>query len=320
MTANHLTAKPPRVLTLGTLTDLVELVPRLLGFRPAESVVVVVVDDARVRVTARVDLPDEHAAELVANLEQLWRRFPAATYAVLAYTAERERAWANLFAVDAHLPDIDRTLIHVDAERYYFEPCDPGHSYDAESGVMAARASAAGMSVLASREELGKLLDPDRTPADVSASLDRVSARASSWPDLVAEAASLVEKAECGSDLDLDAATTLCLASHDPKFLDAVLLTTASGNAEARRDLWSRVVRSSVPRCTGFALVALGLAAWLCGQGALQVVCLQRMVGQQTDEYWAGVLERINADAVPPAEWDLLRAQLLRDESPDREP
>ena len=317
MTTN-LTSKPVRTLTLGTLTDLVELVPRLLGFCPADSLVVVVMDAGRVQVTARIDLPDVHAPEAVAKLAQLWRRFPHASSIILAYCEEHERGWANLFGLDDALPDIDRVLIHVDGGRYYLEPCDQGTPYDADAGVMATRATAAGMAALASRDDLRTLLEPTHTPADLSAALDRVSTRTSTWSELVADAARLIEDAERGGEVGVDDATTLCLASHDPAFLDAVMLTTMAHNAEARRDLWAGVVRASVPRCAGFALAALALAAWLCGQGALQVVCMKEMEGQHADQYWIGILEHINADAVPPREWEPLRERLLQDEARGR--
>ena len=64
-------------LTIATTTDLVEILPMLLGFHPEESLVVVAVDANQVVVTARTDLPGP-TSTLSPALGQLWARFPRA--------------------------------------------------------------------------------------------------------------------------------------------------------------------------------------------------------------------------------------------------
>src|SRR5690606_34246164 len=113
---------------------------------------------------------------------------------------------------------------------------------------------------------------------------------------------------EAPGELDLDEATVLCLASHEPTFLDQVLLGTTRANAASRVALWSQVVRSSVPNCAGAGLVALGLAGWVDGEGAIQSICLEALATRPGPAEWVEFLDALNANAVHPDEWERLRA------------
>lgn len=295
-----------------SLTDLVELIPSLVGFHPEDSVVVAVLQDGGVPVAARVDLPPSPAVELAAALGPVWRRFPAAEYVVVVYATDYERAWAFWRLLAAGLPTQDRTLIVADGHHWFADPDDSGTPYDDWTSPRVAAAAAAGQQVLPSRKALAELLAPTRTPSEVQQALARIEASSVTGPGLVAAGLSLLAAADGGeTDIDVEAAMMLTLASHDEHFLDAAMISTTRLNAEARRDLWSEVVRQSIPNCTGFALAACALAAWLCGQGALQVVCLELMEGKPGPAQWFDTLCHINAEALPPSAWPDLRASLF---------
>lgn len=302
-----MTEAPERT-KVTSLTDLVEVVPRLLGFHPAESIVLLAIQDGLVALSARTDLPGEPGRALAVA----WRRLPQALFILVAFSSDPHVAWAGLDDVDLALPDsVERILVHADGERWFEHPLDEGTPYDALGSVHLARAAFAGHPVRRSREELTRLTEPNRTPAEVTASLERVSAREDTLSDLVAEALALVEAHDAlPGELDLDEATILCLASHDPRFLDATLLSTCVENADSRRSLWLQVVGASVPNCAGGALVAAALAAWLTGDGALQSVCLEAIDGRPAPSLWVDVLDAVNRDAVPPTEWASLSASL----------
>ena len=93
----------------------------------------------------------------------------------------------------------------------------------------------------------------------------------------------------------------------------AALLSTTRVNAAARAGLWAQVVQASVPNCAGGALVALGLAGWVDGNGALGSVCLEALEGRPGPVAWVGMLDAINRDAVHPDAWAGIRAGLLAD-------
>lgn len=305
--------RPPQ--TVRSLTDLVEVVPTFFGFHPTDSLVLLAVDAGSVALGARVDLDATGGHATAEAASAVWRRVPGATYLAIAFCADPDRAWWALDDVDAALPaGCARTLVHADDDRWYAHPDDVGTPYDRLGSVHLARAAYEGRPVRCSREELARLVEPTRTPAEVTASLERVADREDTLGDLVAEALALVEGHDAvPGDLDLDEATILCLASHDPGFLEAALLSTTRVNAAARAGLWAQVVQASVPNCAGGALVALGLAGWVDGNGALGSVCLEALEGRPGPVAWVGMLDAINRDAVHPDAWAGIRARLLAD-------
>lgn len=298
-----------------SLTDLVELIPSLVGFHPEESVVVVVVDGDGVPVAARADLPPAPDPNLVAALAPVWSRFPDAEFIVVLCSADLEKAWAIWHHLAGALPHRGRTLLLADGDRWYTDPDDAGTSYDDQTSPRVAAATAAGQQVLASRSALVDLFAPRRTPDEIQVALERIQQADVGRAGLIAASLSLLAAADAGeTEIDLESAMMLTLASHDTDFLNAAMLSTTRLNADARRDLWAEVVRQSIPKCTGFALAACALAAWICGQGALQVVCLELMEGQVGPQDWFNTLIRINTDALPPTEWPTLRASLFHAE------
>lgn len=292
-----------------SLTDLVEVVPSLLGFHPADSIVLLAICDGHVRMTARTNLGEQPAAALSAA----WGRVPDAQVILIAFSPDPARAWVGLDEVDAAIPiGMERILLHADGECWFEHPDDRGTPYDALGSVHLAEAAFAGRPVRGSRDELQCLVEPNRTPAEVTASLERVAAREATLSDIVGEALALLE----GHDdepgvIDIDEATILCLATHDPTFLDTALFSTGKENAAARESLWLQVVGATVPNCAGGALVAAGMAAWLNGDGALHTVCLEAMQGRPGPAEWADLLSLLNRDLVPPVEWEGLRAAML---------
>lgn len=305
-----MTEAPERT-TVTSLTDLVEVVPSLLGYHPHDSLVLLAIRDGMVQLTARTDLFDAPPARALAPA---WHRLPGAYFVVIAFSADAGCAWWGLDDVDLALPgDAERILVHADGERWYEHPDDEGTPYDALGGVLLAEAAYAGRPIRGSREELYALVEPNRTPAEVTASLDRVAARAEGLSDILGEArALLAAHDDAPGDLEIDDATVLCLASHDPCFLDEALLSTTRANAAPRVSLWLQVVGCGVPNCVGGALAAAALAAWLNGDGALQSVCLEAMDDRPGPAEWARFLQAVNLGAVPPAEWDSLAAELRR--------
>lgn len=298
----------PEKTTVTSLTDLVEIVPSLLGFHTHDSVVLLAVTGGHVRLTARTNLGECPGLALAAA----WRRMPQATFFVIAFTPDAERGWDGLDEVDRALPlGTERVLVHADGERWFEHSDDLGTPYDALGNVHLARAAYAGRPVRTSRAELYRLVEPNRTPAEVTASLERVEARGDALSEIVAEALALVAgHDDAPGELEIDDATVLCLASHDPWFMDSVLLSTNKGNAPARLSLWLQVVGASVPNGAGGALVAACLAAWLTGDGALQSVCLEAMDGRPGPAAWAEFLDGLVRGAVPPAEWGSMSATL----------
>ena len=312
------TPAPLPVLHIRSVPDLLAVIPRVLGFHPSESLTVVVIDDGRLVVTARVDLEGCAAPDLVAeSLGPLWRRYPSALFLAVAHAALARPAWDALDALAQAAPEwLELRCLHADGGRWFDAPDAPGRPYDISTSEAAARAAYEGLVALPGRGDVEASVEPTATPRQVTRALRTLERRRLDHEGLIREALRLVGRADGGSAarLRMVDAAVLTLASHDLAFREAAILSTSAANAPGRVALWRRVVQCSAPSCAGFALAILGLAAWVAGDGALQVVCLQRATGLATDRDWLDFLDRVNRQVVPPTQWEQLRADWFCDQ------
>ncbi len=306
-------------LRLDSLTDLIECVPALLGFHPQESLVLIAIQDGHVVMTARCDLPREGVASVAPQVRAVWQRLLKATIVAVAFSDFPMPAWLALADIDEALPhDRRRVLVHADGEWWFDGPDAEGVRYDALGSVHLAKAAFAGRIVRRSRDELRAMVEPCRTPVELTPALERLAARLPRQRELSIEARALVHAQDAASgtaELDLDEATLLSVAGHDLDFLDAVIASATRDNAARRLDLWLQVARDSVPRAAGPAIVAAGLAAWLAGEGALATVCLEALEDVPAPTLWTAMLGQINADAAHPDEWEVRREAVMGDRS-----
>ena len=78
-------------------------------------------------------------------------------------------------------------------------------------------------------------------------------------------------------------------------------------NAEAQVALWTTVIRHCLIDYQPAPLGLLGMAAWQTGDGALQMVCLERMERLAPRTPIGAVIEVLNTEVVPPSHWAGLR-------------
>lgn len=303
----------PERLRPRSLTDLVELVPNLLGFHPSESLVLLVIRDGMLVLTARVDLPAaDDLPAVVDRLAPAWERHPGADLLLLAFSQDAARAWYLLEDFALRVPDaVPCGLAHADGERCFVAPDAAGTPYDPRSGVLAAEATYQGLMARPSRDDLYALIEPGPAESDRRAAHARAR-RSGSASELARHAAALLEDVcRARRPLSLDEAAVLGVALGEQGFRDRCAWSTSTENADARCEVWSQVARGGLPETTGNVLALLGLSAWVSGQGALQVVCMERMEALDADPCWAGFLELVNASVAPPSLWETIRADYV---------
>jgi len=296
--------------------DCLGIIPPMLGFEPAESLVVMVVVDRTVQLTARVDLAGmDHPGAPGELLERIWSRFPGASATFVAYTARPDRGWAVLSACDAWLPShLLRTVVLVSGGRWWADtPDGPGEVVDA--GRVAAEAVYRGMVTRSSREELAASIagpPPGEVPrlltladAEWDALLD---VPIDDWPGAIA---GIIRGFDQARGLDDATALRAALLCHDGEARDTAVLSLTRETAERQHALWSQVVRRTPERLQVYAVGVLGMASWVKGDGALQCVCLERIERVQPDCGIARMLADIIESVVPPSTWDALRGRLL---------
>lgn len=302
--------------------DLLALVPYLLGFHPEESVVAVYLQQGRVILTARVDLPEpEAASELAAELGGLSRRQQAQEVVLVAYSDRLEPARALLAGVleawtGARLAEV----LQVCASRWWGllcpgECCPPeGTPYDPGASSVTAEAVYAGMAVRRNRDELEQWVagPPDadeRVLAELADGIAREVAELS--PTAAAEQMEHTVRSAlaegCLTERDCLRLATLAV---DVRWRDLAWAMITRDDAQQHVRLWRRVVDRTPEALAAAPLCLLGMAAWLDGDGALQNCCAERVARLRPSYSMGALLSEISARALPPSLWDSLGADL----------
>ncbi|MGC3992943.1 MAG: DUF4192 domain-containing protein [Propionicimonas sp.] len=305
----------PARLAVHSVDDLVGLVPYLLGFHPEESLVVLVLDHGRVAVTARVDLPAaEHTRALDGMLARLFGRFPGAEGWFLAFTDDDDLAW-DVLAACAEAVGLARLgrIIQVGSRSWRADRPD-GASGVCGSAVSTAAVEATllGLQVRRARGDLAAAI-AGPPEAEVEALRAERDARAREVEELGVRGRRRLLRRLLRAPGHLGVADCLRLALlvRRAEAQLAALRGLCRANAEQQLELWTRVVRRCLAEDRPTVLGLLAMAAWQTGDGALQVVCLEEIDRLDPDLAMAVLLEYINAEVVPPYEWDGLRESAL---------
>lgn len=311
--------------------DVIGILPWRLGFHPAESLVLVVLqgDRRRERLVMRLDLPapDEEAAvadETAARAVQAG----ADEVLVLVYTDERGR--------DGELPRCDlvddlvdlladdgvavpeAVLVHG-GRRWSYLCADPGccpragvplpDRPTAAADAYAAEAVGRGTVVLPDREALRRSV----TPSDHAVA---VAAREQAWDeldlvltsrDLAATSAGLLSRLRERFARGERAAPThseallVALGLRDTRARDTLMTAALDDDAAEVRDLLGQVVRLVDDEVAGPACTALGWLAYTSGEGALALVAVERALRAEPGCTMARLLLGGIDGMVPPA-------------------
>jgi hypothetical protein len=308
-------SEPQARLAVHNIDDLVGLVPYLIGFHPEESLVVIVIEDGRVEVTARVDLSAVSGrGSPEALVCRLFDRYPAAGAWFIAYTGDDDLAWDVLGACAALGGQVRvQRLLQVGLDRWRSdEPDGPTGPISSTVAPVAAEAAVLGLPVRPSRRALaaGIAGPPDDEVNDLAAridaaeiALDRLGARGRRR---------ILRRLLAASRLpDRDDSVRLALLVQHEEAQVRVLRHLSVENAEVQLALWTRIVRHTLPAHRPAVLGLLGMAAWQNGDGALAMVCLEQLDRIDPLEPIAALLDWLNEEVVPPQAWAHIREPLL---------
>jgi hypothetical protein len=340
----------PKTFKVKSPTDLLAMVPYLLGFHPEDSVVVITVGAADTPVHARQDLPavPDDVPLLVEDLVTVARRAGVSQAVVIAYSSDEVLAAAVVGPLAAGLESAGVRVpisMRADGERWYCLgeglddpvgrcpgdcPAD-GTPYDLSRHPMTLEAVVDGRLVHANRDALRDSLvgdDPDevdRVAAAVDAAGERLveacrtgpgeTIPAAARPHLVQEGRWVQHRVRRfvrdGQRLDSHDVGRLVVAVASIEVRDVAWAQI--GHADARRhvDLWSDVVR----RCPRDSLAApaalLSFAAWLAGDGALAWCAVERSQEAEPGYSLAGLVTQALAGGIPPTAWSPLGPDAL---------
>ncbi len=303
--------EPSAKLAVRNIDDLVGLVPYLIGFHPADSLVVLVISAGRVQVTARVDLSAaRQPGGVAALLSRLCQRFPTAECWFVAYADRAKPAW-DVLEVCGESVGTDRLgrLVAVVGDSWR---CDHrrGPTSVVSTSAMVAEAAVLGLQARSCRQELaGQIAGP--TDAETGALLAEFEAAVTEISELdECQRRALLAALSSGADTPGDFVRLAVLVA-EPNAQLAVVADLSAEDAPAAVVLWSAVVQHCLVRYLVGPLGVLGLASWLTGDGALQTICLERLDQLEPLAPVAALLDWINTEVLPPADWPRFRKALV---------
>jgi len=326
-------AKPskPTRLKASSPADLLALVPYLLGFRPTESLVAVLIRDGQVLLTARLDLPPVAALDEVRlQFADLADRHEAAAVVLFAFSDDARGARAVLAGMVAgqlsetagggRFQDL-LDAVYVGPSRWWSLMCTAGccpaegTPYDVSSHPLAAAAVYAGLGSAPDRTAVeAQVSGPPPGDVDVLSRLGRdVSCTTSTWSPRRrsrAMASALSDFLAHPRGLtDADCVRFAVLAADLP-VRDVAWARMSRADIDDHLDLWGQVVARTPAPWQAAPLCLLGMAAWISGNGALQNCCSDRARRVSPGYTLTDLLEEINQRALPPSCWDRMAADL----------
>jgi hypothetical protein len=309
----------PRRIRLTAPSDVLAVVPYLLGFHPQDSVVALLVRRGRVALTARVDLvPPEIASELAADIGRLADQHGASELILVGYGGEAAKV-RELLATLADLlePYGLGDVLYADGRLWWSLRCTAsccppeGTPYDLSTHAIAATAVYAGLGCRSDRQALvAEVTGPSETEHDALVMLSAEVAAEIEGMDCAGRCelmGSLVRAAVARHDPPDDrVCALLAVLGHDTRARDIAWSLISAEQAEQHQRLWRQVVARTVPPHEAAPICLLGLAAWIGGDGALMNCCIERITTVDPDYSLGRLLAEISRAALAPSLWDEL--------------
>jgi len=329
------------LLRLRTPSDIVEAVPYLVGFQPADSLVVLSLRGERLRVglIARVDLPAASSAESCAREFTGYLKRDDATRAIVVfYPPSGGPSYPSVRPIaDAFTKRLKRSRIAVADvlcvcdDRWWSlhctddDCCPPGGTPVSHSttSVTAATMIVAGQVVLSSRAELEQTIAPVggvvkaamahalwRTEIQLANRVMTGQRSAVTGETLelfggIVHRRITTEPGTCDGALSIDNAARLIIGFDDVQARDEVITWFDGAWGDATRDLVTELVRRALPPWEVPPLTVFAWISYLQGNGALAGMALDRALTAEPDYSLAQILDQALTGALNP---DVFRA------------
>ncbi len=307
-------------------SEVIAIIPYLLGFDPADSIVVVALEGPRNRFGPcfRLDLAaSDDAAQQAAAVVGFVTQLGCATVIVVVFGDDPGRADPVVRDVSTQLAARGITVqeaLRADGQRWWsYTCCDPdccspdGTPYDISTSRVAAEAVVAGLQRLPSRDSLRLQLEP--LPVRRSA-VNRLRSEREVVAPTEAELVRILDKgvgdARSLSDMDLLSVAT---GVQQLALRDLAWMQMSRDNADSHFAVWSQVMR-----CVPDDLLApvgslTAFAAWLNGSGVLASHAVDRVLAVYPRYSMALLIGRILQSGINPSRWDELALDGLRSSS-----
>jgi hypothetical protein len=314
-------AYPP--ISLKSPADVLAAIPYLFGFHPADSVVVLGLRAKQVTFQVRVDLPAAaDAMPFAKQLTAIVLRQHVTRALIVGYGSDA----VATPAIRALRHELRRRRIDVPEAlratggRYFSdvcrspECCSPdGVPYDVTTSVIAATATAAGLNVVASRDDVAARLDPigGRTAAAMHDAIIRADQRLCA---LTGETSTALDTAGVEA---VDAAIAQFrlhggLDEDEIAWLTLLLLNVTvrdyawervGEDLDLHARLWTYVVRRAEPELVAPPATLLAYASWRDGGGAIATIAVDRALAADPEYRMARYLAHAFEHGMSPTEY-----------------
>ena len=320
-----MTSEPTRTLTARGPEDLLALVPVVLGFHPAHSIVMLTFGGAGTGFHARVDLPPaDEVPQAVAPLLEAAVRHRVRRVAFVVYTEDAalgSRAARRLGEAFGEAGCEVVAMLRADGRRWHLlrgrasDRYDVGAPYDVATHPFAVQAVFDGTVTHASRAALEASLAP--LPQRVEALAAAVDAAAAAGParedpDAAGQSAAdsmwAAERVRAalasGGGLDDAEAARLLVALVRLPVRDAVWQLINRDTAQRHVGFWTELVRAAPAPYAAAPAVLLAISAYRAGHGALAWCALDRCLAADPAYTLAHYVSTALERAIPPSAWD----------------
>ncbi|HVB45651.1 MAG TPA: DUF4192 domain-containing protein [Streptosporangiaceae bacterium] len=318
--------EPTLQVRIRAADGLLAVVPYLLGFHPANSLVVLAVSrpGGRIRLVFRFDLPDPPdpglTAEITGHAASLLTRNQCTDAVVIGYgpgilvTPLADRARQVLPAAGITLHDV----LRVHEGRYWSYPCgDPsccppaGHPVPASTHPAAVTLAEAGNTAAVSRAALAATIAPltgsdaVMTGATRQVEHDAVRLAATRPRALLTKGLAAVKGAITayrggGALTEPGEFAALAVALTSLRIRDDAWARMDPDHTAAHFRLWTDLVRRARPGYAAAPASLLAFTAWQAGDGALGNLALDRALADQPGYSMALLLRDALAACLPP--------------------
>lgn len=307
-------------LRLRSPADVVSAIPYLVGFHPADSVVVLGCGGTDGAYAIRLDLTAQDA--LVEHIAGLVARRDSADVILAGYgpgdrvTPMVERVRDRLSGHGVRL----REALRIEDGRFWSYLCsDPaccppeGTHVDVRSSTVAAEATAGGLVALPDRGELERMVEPaggERTRRATDRAERRLAAWAGEGVDAVAARMAgegvplvrlLIDRACAGFDPPSDDEVAwLGVLLVSLRVRDEAWVRMGEADLGVHVCLWRDVLRRVAQPYAAAPACLLAFAAWRAGEGALANIALDRALAADPCYSMARLLHELFISGLPP--------------------
>lgn len=288
--------------------NLVEILPFIIGFRPAESVIAVLADRRQVRLSTRHDLPTSigQASEVGAEICDIAIAQRVTNFSLVFWTRSWTFAEPLAEVVQSELGFAACPVVLTTGEHWWeLTSNTPERMYQVPTGELSADPIVQSARVYTSREALASsLVTADELMIAESLS-QRALARAelAEWPvgRRLEHCRTLIAR---GETLDLDERIRLGMLVNESPVIEVAYrdLTRLAGAAAV--DLWRSVLAVTPETEAAGALTMTAFAGWLAGNGALLVMCLGRLADLNPHPRLWAELVGYRDNITSPSAWD----------------